>query len=166
MLKREVFHISRISGRASVLLKSWVPARPSTPAAALGGGGHFRALHLAPGEWLVVSKYLSGSALRERLECDSHERCMATIDLSQGLAVLLIAGSATREVLAKSCGLDLHPQRFTAGQCTRTRLAKLSVIIECTDSTPQFELYVGRSYSTYLLRWLSDAAAEYTDIEY
>jgi sarcosine oxidase gamma subunit len=46
------------------------------------------------------------------------------------------------------------------GQCLRTRLAHVPVVILCLDEAPRYELWVARSYREYLRSWLHDAAPE------
>jgi sarcosine oxidase, subunit gamma len=123
-------------------------------------GGQVRIVTFSPADWLMVSEVIDASRLLERVRQHVGEGLMAVVDVSCALKVIEIRGPAAVEVLSKGCGLDLHPQRFPAGRCTRTRLAQLPVIIDCTDPEPRFELYVGRSYVGYLNSWLMDAAAE------
>jgi sarcosine oxidase, subunit gamma len=120
--------------------------------------GQLRILVLGPGQCLAISDTIEGAKLRERLLQHLVGQDIAAVDLSCGLKTLRVEGAATLEVLGKGCGLDLHPRSFPAGHCTRTRFAQLAVIIECTDLKPCFELYVGRSYASYLKAWLADAA--------
>jgi len=70
-----------------------------------------------------------------------------------GLAAIELEGGGARQVLRNSSRLDLHPDRFPVGSCTRTWLAKLPVFIAYVDATPRFELYVASSYLPYLRTW-------------
>jgi sarcosine oxidase subunit gamma len=65
---------------------------------------------------------------------------------------------AARDVLSMGCGLDLHAKSFPVGSASRTRFAQLPVVLECTSSGPQYEVYVGASYLPYLKAWIEDAA--------
>lgn len=153
--------ISCVGNRATVHLKSWLSCRLSPGAAAPNVPGQFRILHLAPGEWLAVSDGIGGPALHRHLESYTREESVAAVDVSQGFGILRVAGKDAREVLSKGCGLDLHPRLFPAGYSTRTRFAQLPVIMECSSTSAHFDLYVARSYSTYLLSWLCDSASAY-----
>jgi sarcosine oxidase subunit gamma len=126
-----------------------------------GLGGSMRLLALGPREWWGVSERVLGPGLRERLA--SHVACeaMVAVDLSSAVKVLRVEGAAAREILSKSCGLDLDSRTFPAGLCTRTRLANLPVVVDYIDPWPRFDLYVGRSHLTYLKSWLEDAALEF-----
>jgi sarcosine oxidase subunit gamma len=142
-------------GRAIVHLKSWNPA--SSPALAPIERGDVRVLALGPGEWLLMSDSMDGADLHASVAASAVAQGIAAIDLSDGLAGLELEGTAAPDVLATACGLDLHPNAFAAGACTRTRLAQLRVVIACTRSAPTYELHVGTSYLPYLESWLTDA---------
>lgn len=153
-------HITAVGERAVVQLKSWasdpgraLPMPPDPPA-------EMRMLTLGPTEWLAVCDRIDASQLRDRLGHYLAGRGTA-VELSCGIKALRIEGVLARELLAKGCGLDLHAQRFPAGRATRTRFAQLAVIVDCVDPSPRFELYVGRSYLSWLKSWLEDAAAEF-----
>lgn len=161
MRDREAVQITEMPARAVVRLKPWSPNQPSPSLVPPGLGGEVRLLSFSPQEWLVVSDRIAGPKLREHLQRNIGGEGIAAVDLSCAVKALRVEGSAARDVLAKGCGLDLHPGRFPAGHCTRTRLAQLAVIVDCTDPKPRFDLYVGRSYLKYLHAWLTDAAAEF-----
>src|ERR1700722_12297215 len=158
----EAFTITHINGRATLHLKSWIPGRSSPCILPPSATHHCRLLAIAPGEWLLISDTLDAQTLREHA---SHlrEQGIAAVNLSPGLAAIQLEGRATRDVLAKSCGLDLYPKSFPVGTCTRTRLAKLPVFVDYLDEKPRFELYVARSYLPYLCAWLNDAGVEFMD---
>ena len=147
--------------RAIVHLKSWVPepVLPSLVPASLGGD--FRVLRVGPGEWLAVSGLLRGDVLRERLDHYLRGDSVAVLDWSCALKVLRVEGPVARELLVRGCGLDLHPEQFPVGRCTRTRFAQLPVLIHCTETKPGFDLYVGRSYFAWLKTWVEDAAVAF-----
>jgi sarcosine oxidase subunit gamma len=104
---------------------------------------------------------ISGPTLCGQIEPEVRLHGIVPIDLSPGLVAVRVEGPAVRDVLTKGCGLDLDSNNFPVGLCTQTRFAQLRVIVECVDSMPSFELYVGRSYTSYLLAWLADSAAEF-----
>jgi sarcosine oxidase, subunit gamma len=153
--------VTRIKQRACVHLKSWTTELDVRPLTLDGNGEDIRILIYAPGEWLAVSDVLAGPMLKDHLDRELSAQPLAAVDLSQALAPLRIEGVAARDVLAKSCGLNLDPRVFLPGTCTRTRLAQLPVVVHCTDPGPKYDLYAGRSYLSYLFAWLSDAAMEF-----
>ena len=156
-----VVQIRPVRPTAILRLKSWllVPAGHARPVVV--GGEAFRALRVGPGEWLVVSDERDASSLREQMQSDLAAQSIALVDLTDGMSTLEVQGPATRELLAKGCGLDLHPQSFPAGHCARTRFAQIPVIVECLDESARFGLYAARSYHNYLYAWLNDAAVEF-----
>lgn len=150
------------AGRGIVHLKPWALRSPSPHVAESWAdflaGERIRVLALGPAEWLFVSEAHDGAALEGRVAERARALELAAVDVSNALAGLRLRGSAARDVLAMGCGLDLDPQCFPVGFCTRTRLAQLPVLIECTHEEPRFELYVASSYRSYLAEWLVDAA--------
>lgn len=118
-----------------------------------------RVLCLGPGDWLLVSQPHQAATLREQLEPAASRCGLAWTEMTDGLAMLEVSGAAVRELLAKGCGLDLHPRAFPPGRCARTRLAQIAVVVDCRAAT-RFELYVARSHAAWLHDWLADAASE------
>jgi len=160
-MRDQVLRIVFAGTRAVVHLKCWLP-EPTLPSLIPAGlGGEIRVLNIGPGEWYVVSDRLDGPALHERLARYLKEDGIAAADLTCGLKALRVEGPAARDLLTRGCGLDLHPEHFSAGRCTRTRFAQLPVIVHCPDAGRRFDLYVGRSYVEYLHSWLRDAAVEF-----
>jgi sarcosine oxidase subunit gamma len=164
MRNPDALRINPINTRAKLHLKSWTVGRTSPSLFVPGVKGECRLLTLTAGEWLMISDTFAGHTLHEFTREHVQEQGIAAVNLSQGLAALQLEGSAVRNVLAKSCGLDLHPQHFPVGSCTRTRFAQLPVIIDFIDAKPRFELYVGRSYRSYLTSWLTDASIEFQEL--
>lgn len=155
--------LSVIPQRGVVRLKSYsLISAPATPPWERAGGGDTRVLALGPGEWWIVSDALTGPQLCERLRSHLETCDVAAVDLSCALQALCIQGYAARDLLAKGCGLDLHPRCFPSGLATRTRFAQAAVTLEYLDDpSPRFELYVARSYFAWLRSWVDDAAVEF-----
>jgi sarcosine oxidase, subunit gamma len=144
-LEREVVHLKGWGAEPGLPLFSPSKLDPSA-----------RLLKLGPDEWIVVSEALKPADLFERVKSELPNAAVAIVDLSCALKVLRLEGVAARDLLSGGCGLDLHSQSFPAGHSSRTRLAQLAVIIDCS-SDDRFDLYVGRSYRAYLESWLRDA---------
>jgi sarcosine oxidase, subunit gamma len=156
--KGEGIQIIAPPDRAIVHLKSW-SLEPGPPSLVPPGlGGDLRVLNLGPGEWLAVSDVLQSPKLKESLDRHLNSDSIAATDISNGLKALRVEGPAARELLARGCGLDLDPEHFPAGRCTRTRFAQLAVVVHCLDAKPRFDLYAGRSFLPWLKSWLVDAA--------
>jgi sarcosine oxidase subunit gamma len=143
-------HIGVVDGRSVWQLKTWLraPLAVGEISAAFGG----LALGIGPQEWLVV-----GDA--HQLGREPIARDVIAVDITDAFAVLEVQGDSARELLSRGCGLDLHPRMFRVGQCARTRFAQIPVVLTCVDHSHRFELYVARSYASYLRSWLVDAAS-------
>jgi heterotetrameric sarcosine oxidase gamma subunit len=114
---------------------------------------------LAPGEWLLFSEYLSASRLCEQVQAAVEPRHTAALDVSAGLAVFRLAGSAAPWLLNKLSGLDYQRNRAAAAHAARTRLQQVAVTLhyhrpgglgnECV-----FDLICDRSLARYLWQLL------------
>jgi len=139
----------RVEAAASVLGQS-LPLQANTFTA----GAH-RVYWLGPDEWLAVTAAAQACELVRSLEAALTGKPFAVNDLSGGYVVLRLAGRKAREVLARGCTLDLHPDVFRAGSAAQTGLAKASVLIGLLDDAPEFEIVVRRSFADYLCRWFA-----------
>ena len=110
------------AGRAILHLKTWARAPLTLADLDSDGRGGARLLALGPGEWLMMSEGINGPALHADVASLARSRGLAAVDLSDGMAGLVLGGSASRDILSAACGLDLHPNAFPVGSCTRTRL--------------------------------------------
>jgi len=81
-----------------------------------------------PERWLVLTTPAPpGTALSQwRQACTG---CAAPVELSSAITVLYLAGPAVREVLARGCRLDLHPDVFTQGSAATTQMAQVPVTL-------------------------------------
>jgi heterotetrameric sarcosine oxidase gamma subunit len=118
------------------------------------------ALWLAPGAWMVMAEKAGEGALYQDL-LDRLRDLAAVVDQSHGRAVLRLAGSRARDVLAKGCRLDLHPRVFTPGMCAQTLIAQIGVLLHQCDEIPTYDLYVPAGYAVDFLEWLASSAAEF-----
>ncbi len=120
------------------------------------------ALWLAPDEWMLVCAPGSETAVATSLKEALVHQHASVVDVSDARTVLQIIGTAARDTLAKGCALDLHPRAFAFGDVAQTMLAKAAVILHQTsdendEEGPVFDIYVPRSFSDYLWRWLTDS---------
>lgn len=120
-----------------------------------------RTLWLGPDEWLVTSPEGTAPDLVGRLTRALAGRQATVTDLSSSRAVIEITGIEARALLAKGCGLDLHPRAFGPGCCAQTLFARLPVIIDQLSAAPLYRLFVRRSAARWLAEWLIDAAEEF-----
>jgi sarcosine oxidase subunit gamma len=141
-----------ILGRALKL--DW-PYQPNTSAELAGG----RVFWLAPGEWALFD--VGTAAVTAALGSVQADHLPHLSDVSGAWVRFRLDGAATRELLAKGCGLDLHPREFAAGECAQTRLADIYVLLHHAASPDRFDLYVDTSLAGHLAQWLTQAAQEF-----
>src|SRR5262245_6066671 len=87
-------------------------------------------LCVAPTAWLLTTD-TTDTEWHKQLQQRASRHSLATLELTSGLAAFHLVGSAVRDILAKGCGLDLHPAAFPIGACARTRFAQISVTLDC-----------------------------------
>jgi sarcosine oxidase subunit gamma len=133
-----------------------LPVAPNTVAQA----GDRAVLWLGPDEWLVVGDG-DPAELESALARALTGLHAAAVDVSASRAVIALAGPYARCVLAKGCGLDLHPRSFASARCAQTLLARAQVILHQVANTPAYRLHVRASFAAYLAEWLLDAAREF-----
>ncbi len=138
---------------AKAALKFFPPTTPNT----VEGKRERYALWLGPDEWLVIGAPGTETRLAADLGKALAGVVAAVTDVSDGRTVIRLHGPRVRDLLAKGCGLDLHPRAFGPGRCAQTRLAKANVILHQLDDAPTFDVYVERSFADYLWHWIADA---------
>ena len=122
--------------------------------------GH-RVYWLGPNEWHIVTAMDNTPGLVMQLREALHGLHASVSDLSGGQIVMQLSGPHVRDVLAKGCTLDLHPDEFKAGASAQCGLAKASVLIGLVDASPVFQIVVRRSFADYIARWLEHAARDH-----
>ncbi len=128
-----------------------LPAAPNS--SSVGPEGSI--LKLGPDEWLLVGD--AGTSWSEKMVLSG-----ATLtDVSHARIVIKVDGDQSREMLAKGCAIDLHPQQFPAGTCVQSSIAKINVILHRPRNDNGFMLYSARSYAGSFWYWLTAAAKEY-----
>ncbi len=115
---------------------------------------------LGPDEYLLLCEAGKEQELQDSLSRMITSRHFAITDVSDSLCALSLRGPAVRAVLAKGCGLDLHPKKFAAGQSAQCLLA-LSAVTLMAVADNGFILLCRTSFAPYVQRWLADAALEY-----
>jgi sarcosine oxidase, subunit gamma len=120
-----------------------------------------RTLWLGPDEWLVTAPENGAPDLLGRISRALAGRPAMVTDLSASRGIIEISGSQARRLLAKGCGLDLHPRAFGPGHCAQTLFAHLPVILDQLTAAPTYRLFVRRSSARWVVEWLIDAAQEF-----
>ncbi len=119
--------------------------------------GDPRSHWIGPYQWLLLSDSMTPRSIIRNCEETLAETVHNAVDYSSGLAVLRIASSQAGQILATGSGIDFRPGKFPIDTCCRTRLAQIAVVI-VAETPDQFDLYVDRSYGTYLNNWLTEAS--------
>ena len=122
------------------------------------GAGDPQSLWLGPDRWLLVSDSKKPVELMDSCGDALSDVLHNAVDYSSGLSVMRVAGPGARWLLASGTGFDLRPQRFATGSCCRTRLAQIAAVIVAA-AAERFDVYVDRSYETYLTSWLAESSS-------
>jgi len=138
--------------RAGVAFKLPLPEAACRAEAAAGRA----ALWLGPDERLLLAPDGTGESIAGALEAALASHPHSLVDVSHRQVALRIAGPRASELLASGCPLDLDPDAFPVGMCTRTVLARAEVVL-WRSSPEEYHLETGRSFSGYVLEWLREA---------
>jgi len=113
------------------------------------------ALSVRPERWLLLSPPAEpGAALRVwESACAG---IAAAIDLSSALVALHLGGGEVRELLARSCRLDLHPAAFPVGCAAATPMVQVPAIL--TALPAGLLLLTPASTARHFCEWLASAA--------
>lgn len=134
----------------------------SLPVAANTLAGEEQRLYwLGPDEWLLAGGIDAVAGIANKLSQGLQHLHAAVNDLSGGQVGFRLGGAAARQVLAKGCTLDLHPDVFGLGQCAQTSLAKSAVLLRPLGAGEGYEIIVRRSFASYLWQWLLRAGRQY-----
>ena len=123
--------------------------------------GDRAALWLSPDEWLIIVPFATRAQTIDELKRALAGKHVSITDVSANRTILELSGSKAREVLAKGCGLDLHPRTFKAVQCAQTVVALSHAVIWQVDETPTYRVRVRPSFAAYLTDFFIDAMKEY-----
>ena len=111
---------------------------------------------LGPDEFLLLCAAGTETHLHSQLTLDMADIHAAVTNVTDSLCALSLRRPAVREVLARGCALDLHPSKFTAGDCAQSMLAHAAVTLIANDETG-FTLICRTSFAPYVADWLMDA---------
>ena len=123
--------------------------------------GDRAALWLSPDQWLILVPFATRAQTIDELERALAGKHVSITDVSANRTILELSGAKAREVLAKGCGLDLHPRAFKTGQCAQTVVARSQAVIWQIDETPTYRVLVRPSFAAYLTDFFIDAMKEY-----
>ncbi len=123
--------------------------------------GDRQILWLGPNEWWVTAQDGEAAALVEALRGAFAGQHATACDVSESRAIIALKGAKAREVLMRGVSLDLHPKTFGVGQCVQTGLSRCNALLHQVGEGPRFEIYVLKSFSDYLWRWLEQIGADF-----
>jgi sarcosine oxidase subunit gamma len=118
--------------------------------------GSWRANWLRPDGWLLIDATPSPTAASQTFAAAAQNRWCRLVDLSHSLVGIGLRGAAARDLLARGTPLDLRPQAFGPGCCTRTRCADFTVLLD--HRAEGIEAYVDAPLAQALWNWIADAA--------
>ena len=111
-----------------------------------------------PGRWLAESAEWRPGELIERIEAALRPHGASTTDLSHARTVLRVSGTASADLLAKLCPIDVESMR--TGDSAVTLAGPFNVQVVKTGDEA-FRLYVFRSFGLATWEMLQDEAAEF-----
>ncbi len=118
------------------------------------------ALWLGPDEQLLLVQQSQWPDVLAALASTLSGMPHSLVDISQRQIALQIDGARAADVLSAGCPLDLHPQAFPVGMCTRTLFAKSPIVLWRT-AADEFHLEVWRSFALYVQQLLHEVGREF-----
>ncbi len=129
------------------------PTRPNTV-----GEGRVRVAWLAPGEWALFD---AAEVLAAPVAAALGERLHHLSDVSAGRRLWRVEGERARELLAKGCGLDIHPRSFPPGSCAQTVLAQVAILLIAPGGDGAFSIIADATLAAHLRLWFAEAVQEF-----
>ena len=144
----------RVARREPDPLPPFLPLEPNTWVAWIGRD----VLWLGPDAWLVLdgTGATEPGALIAELTTLLSGTHHSVLDVSSNRFVLEVSDVERHDLLARGCGLDLHPRSWRDGMCAQTLLARVPVILQ--ERSEATRVFVRPSYADHLVAWLLDAA--------
>ena len=118
------------------------------------------ALCLGPDEYLILAERGSEIQLEKTLNSSNIIKQIAVTNVSDALCALSLSGKKARDLLAKGCPIDLHPDSFSKNQSAQCDLALANVILICLEEDA-FICICRTSFAEYVLDWCLDAGFEF-----
>ena len=157
--RADCIELAAFSGRAAEL--AGIAERRGLPLPAFGrvacAAGQM-VLSVRPQRWLVLSAPQAAGATAD-LWHSAGAGVGAAIDLSSAQTALHLAGPAVRELLARSCRLDLDPDAFPPGSAAATIMMQVSVMLAALPSG--LLLLTPATTARHVREWLLAAATPF-----
>lgn len=120
--------------------------------------GERATLWLGPDEHLLLDRTgTAGAAVERALGQTLSATPHSLVDVSHRQFALEVSGSRAAAILNGACPLDLDPERFPVGMCTRTVLGKAEIVL-WRPRADAFHLEVWRSFAGYVSGLLGEIA--------
>jgi sarcosine oxidase subunit gamma len=115
--------------------------------------------------WAALEAYLvigegEGACALYRALAKALGKSAAVVDQSHAYAAVSVSGIKARDLLAKECSVDLHPDAFEAGACAAVQMAHVSVHLRHRGDG-EFALLVPVAFAGSFWDWLSESALEF-----
>ncbi len=120
------------------------------------GNGDKGVAWMSPDELLLIVPYDSVTTSIDAVNKALAKTHFLTVDVSDARAVFTVSGDGARDVLARLCPVDLHPDSFGVGQARRTRLAQIAAAFWMHEDG--FDVVCFRSVADYAHGVLTRAA--------
>lgn len=117
------------------------------------------AIWQSPDEWLLIAEDAEPAPLIETLQKALAGIPHGLVDVSHRQAALEVSGPGAARLLSAGVPVDLAPAIFPVGMAARTLLVKADILL-WRRSAERFRLEFGRSFSTYVVDILAQAAAD------
>jgi len=118
--------------------------------------GERAALWMGPDEQLLLAPVSDGDVIARQLGAALTALPHSLVDGSHRQIALEVSGPQAQNVLNAGCPLDLQPESFPVGACTRTVLGKCDIVLWRTGAST-FHVEVWRSFADYASRFLAEA---------
>lgn len=118
------------------------------------------ALYLGPDEYLILVEQGREIQLEKTLNSSDIIKQISVTNVSDALCALSLSGKKVRDLLAKGCAIDLHPDSFGKNQSAQCDLALANVILICLEEDA-FICICRTSFAEYVLDWCLDAGFEF-----
>ncbi|AGI68808.1 putative sarcosine oxidase gamma subunit [Octadecabacter antarcticus 307] len=115
---------------------------------------------MSPDELLLVVPYADVAQNVAQIDKVLVGHHYLAVDVSDARAVFNVSGVRARDVLARLCPVDLHPDSFGVGQFRRTRMAQVAAAFWMHDTG--FEVVCFQSVGHYAQDLLAQAAKNAT----
>lgn len=144
------------AARAGVAYRAGLPIEACRAVAQ----GPRAALWLGPDEWLLLAPAGEATAITADIATALAGTPHSLVEVSDAHAALTVEGPLATTLLSAGCALDLDDRAFPVAMCTRTLLAKASVVL-WRQTRERFRVELRRSFAAYGWSFLAEAAREH-----